>query len=172
MASLPVPRWYFSHSSTLRSIYVLRYFLFAGGSGVAGALFQRWAANVERPVLGLVGGLALGLVLFWGQIRNAFAPRLALSQGALYLVQSRRSLRLPWDQVREVVRQGDRIALRLAVPTAWNQRTSVSEIQLVPRRLGVGATELFESLEGLMLNPSSRQRLPTDEDLRARVEKK
>jgi len=174
VASLPAPqrRWYFSHSSTLRSIYVLRYFLFAGGSGVAGALLQRWAANVERPVLGLVGGLAVGLLLFSGQLRNAFAPRLALSQGALYLVQSRRSLRLPWDQVREVVRQGERITLRLAAPTALNERSLVSEIELVPKRLGVRARELFESLEGLVLNPTSRQRLPNDEDLRARIPKK
>lgn len=174
MASLLIPqrRWYFSHSGTLRSIYVLRYFLFAGGAGVAGALLQRWAANVERPVLGLLAGLAVGLVLFSGQIRNAFAPRLALSQGALYLLQYRRSARLPWEHVREVVRDGNRIVLRLSVPTSWNRKDSGNEIQLVPRRLGSSAAELFESLQGFALEPSSRQRLPTDEDLLTRMEKK
>ncbi len=173
MASLLIPhrRWYFSHSGTLRSIYVLRYFLFAGGAGVAGALLQLRATKVERPVLGLLGGLAVGLVLFLGQIRNAFAPRLALSRGALYLLKYRRSSRLPWEHVREVVREGNRVVLRLSVPT-WNGRDPGSEIQLVPRQLGTGAAELFESLQGFALEPSSRQMLPTDEDLRSRIAKK
>ena len=174
MASLLIPhrRWYFSHSGTLRSIYVLRYFLFAGGAGVAGALLQLRATKVERPVLGLLGGLAVGLVLFLGQIRNAFAPRLALSRSALYLLKYRRSSRLPWEHVREVVREGNRVVLRLSVPTSWNGRDPGSEIQLVPRQLGTGAAELFESLQGFALEPSSRQTLPTDEDLRSRIAKK
>jgi len=174
VASLLIPhrRSYFSHSGTLRSIYVLRYFLFAGGAAVAGALLQLRATKVERPVLGLLVGLAVGLVLFLGQIRNAFAPRLALSQGALYLVKHRHSARLPWEHVREVVREGNRVVLRLSVPTSWNGRDPGSEIHLLPRQLGTGAEELFESLQGFALEPSSRQMLPTDEDLRARIEKK
>jgi hypothetical protein len=174
VASLLIPprRSYFSHSSTLRSIYVLRYFLFAGGTAVAGALLELWTRKVERPVLGLLVGLAMGLVVFWGQLRNAFAPRLALSQAALYLVKSRRSARLPWEHVREVVRDGNQVVLRLSVPTSWNGSEPGSEIHLAPRQLGTGAAELFESLQGFALEPSSRQRLPNDADLQARIEKK
>ncbi len=79
---------------------------------------------------------------------------------------------MPWEHVREVVREGNRVVLRLSVPTSWNGREPGSEIHLLPRQLGTGTAELLESLQGFALDPSSRQRLPTDEDLRARIEKK
>ena len=164
-------RWYYSHSSTLRSIYVLRYLLFAGGVAVAGALVQRALVSSGKPTLGLLVGLMVGMVVFVSQLRHAFAPRLALSRDALYLMKRRQISRLPWNSVREVSREGSSILLRLSEPISWESAKAVSEIRLNPKRLGSTAAQLHSNLRALAADARLREKLPTDAKLRARFEK-
>ena len=173
MAATPVTtdRWYYSHSSTLRSIYVLRYLLFSGGAAVAGALVQRSLVSTRRPALGLMVGLVVGLVVFVGQLRHAFAPRLALSRDALYLLTYRRMARLPWELVREVLREGNDILLRLSAPVSWEGVGAVAEVRLNARWLGSTAAQLQSNLRALATDAGLRQKLPLDADLRSRVKR-
>lgn|GEM_PF-3494171 len=164
-------RWYYSHSSTLRSIYVLRYLLFAGGLAVAGALVQRSLVSTQKPTLGLLAGLGVGMVVFIGQLRHAFAPGLALSRDALYWVKRRRISRLPWKSVREVSRDGNRILLRLSEPVAWGSAQAAPEIRLNARRLGSTPARLHSNLRGLAAEAGLREKLPSDSEVRSRIEK-
>jgi len=109
---------------------------------------------------------------FWVSFETPSHRAWALSQGGLYLLKYRRSARLPWEHVREVVREG-----QSGCPAPFGYQPPGMEgtrqrDSFAPRQLGTGTAELLESLQGFALDPSSRQRLPTDEDLRARIEKK
>ena len=171
-APSPTPdRWYYSHSSTLRSIYVLRYLLFAGGVAVAGGLLQRSLGSTGKPTLGLLVGLVVGMVVFIGQLRHAFAPRLALSREALYLVKRGQISKLPWKSVREVSRAGNCILLHLTEPISWESAKAVRDIRLNPRRLGTTAAKLHSSLRVLATDAGFREKLPSDAELRRRLEK-
>lgn len=169
--SITTHRWHYSHSSTLRSIYVLRYLLFAGGVAVAGALVQRSLVSTQKPALGLLVGLMVGMVVFVGQLRHAFAPRLVLSQEALYLVKRGRISRLPWKSVREVGREGNCILLRLSEPLSWESAKAVPDIRLNAGRLGSTAARLYSNLRALAGDARLREKLPSDAELRGRFEK-
>src|SRR5438046_3031184 len=107
--------WRVSFSSTLKGIYVMRYFLFSGGTAIAGALVQR-ASGEPRPLAGLAVGLAAGLFLFRGQLRPLSYPSLALGRESLFLVQKKQAVILPWNQISEVKQSPQQVSLVLAEP--------------------------------------------------------
>lgn len=150
------PPWRFSISSTLRGIYVIRYFLFAGGLAIAGALIQRAAVGEAPPVLGLLLGFGAGLLLFRGQLRPLSWPTLVLSQQAIYLLQRKGPPTvLPWASVEEISHGEGKVYLRVRG----------SPLELEARKYGTSADALGRALRQLADDPQLRLSLPSREQL-------
>jgi hypothetical protein len=157
-------QWRFAVSSTLRGIYVIRYFLFSGGSAILGALIERSATGGDRPIAGLLIGFAVGLLIFLGQLRPLSWPSLAVSQEAVYLIRKGRASVIPWSAIDQIEAEDRFVSLRL-VPRAL-EGESTDAIRLEPRKFGMGSAALQETLRMLANNRELRSRLPSDEQLR------
>src|SRR5579871_2051567 len=142
--------WRFALSSTMRGIYVIRLFLFAGGVGILGGLLERTIGHTDRPILGLALGLAVGLVAFRGQLKPLRWPRLYLSQTSLHLVQRRQVVTLPWQAIRAASASGAEVAVQLATPMIAPDGQPAEAIQLEARKFGEAASSLAEALTGLI----------------------
>jgi hypothetical protein len=157
-------QWRFETSGTLRGIYVIRYLLFSGGCAILGALVERTATGTDRSVAGLLIGLALGMVLFRGQLRALRWPALVLSQDALYLLRKGKAVAVvPWTAIGEVERRDGLVSLRLVGSEEGGFREA---LKLEPRQHGIGAESLQKTLRMLADNRELRSRLPSDEQLR------
>jgi hypothetical protein len=156
-------QWRFETSGTLRGIYVIRYLLFSGGCAILGALVERTATGTDRSVAGLLIGMALGMVLFRGQLRALGWPALVLSQDALYLLRKGKAVAVvPWTTIDEVERRDGLVSLRLV----GSEGGSREALKLEPRQHGIGAESLQKTLRMLADNRELRSRLPSDEQLR------
>ncbi len=160
------PRWIYGYSSTLRSIYVLRYLLFAGGTAVLGGVLERLVTGWERSGLGLLAGLALGLVVFRRQLRPLRAPQLALSQDAVYLVQRKQAVTLPWHTIKAISLAGDRVVLELSQALRAPTGELADQIQLEPKSFGSAPAKLREALAAALADEAQRKQLPPDSRVR------
>ncbi len=162
----PGPRWLYGYSGTLRGIYVLRYLLFAGGTAVLFGVAQRLITGWNASGVGLVVGLGLGLVIFRGQLRPLRAPSLALSQDAVYLVQRKQAVTLPWKTLKGISLSGERVVLQLTQPLTAPTGEVADEIQLMPRTFGSHPEPLKDALERLLRDDALRRGLPADQKVR------
>ena len=139
MPPSPFTPWRLQFSSTLKSIYVLRYLLFSGGVAIAAALLQRALLGPQRPGLGLLVGLAVGLVVFRGQLRPFSLPVLALGQEHLFFVRKGAAVLVPWSAIRSVTEQGKAVVVQLAGPGPRPDGTVGESFQLGSRDFGLNA---------------------------------
>ncbi|MGQ0507895.1 MAG: hypothetical protein ACT4TC_21545 [Myxococcaceae bacterium] len=160
-------RWLYSYSSTLRSIYVLRFLLFSGGAAVAGGVIQRLATQSDRVGWGLLLGLIAGMVLFRGQLAQVRAPSLALSREALYLVQRKQAVTLPWNTVSGVSIDGPRVVVQLSKTLETPGGAPADQIQLEAKRFGAAPTTLHNALSTALLGEEARRTLPADDRVRS-----
>lgn len=155
-------QWRFGASSTLRGIYVIRYFLFAGGLAILGALIQRSASGEGHSVLGLLLGLAAGLFVFRGQLSALRWPELLLTQEGVYLVNRKKPAGLPWEAIDEVAHRNGTIAIRMrGSPT-----NPPAEIELQARQYGTSSEVLAKAISQLAAEPQLRSVLPTVDQLK------
>jgi hypothetical protein len=161
------PRWHYAYSGTLRSIYVMRYLLFSGGVAVLFGVLERQLTGWDRSGLGLLVGLALGLVLFRGQLRPLRAPQLALSQDAVYLVERKQAVTLPWHTVRAISVSGHRVILELTQPLRAPTGELADQIQLEPRTFGSAPAALKDALTRALNDEAQRRLLPSDQRVRS-----
>ena len=164
VASVDQLQWRFAVSSTLRGIYVIRYFLFSGGCAILGALIERAAVGADRSLAGLLIGLGGGLVIFRGQLRPLFWPSLALGQESLYLIRRGRAAVVQWASIDQIAAEKKVVCLRLIGSTTKPE--SAQTIRLDPRKLGTSFDSLLKQLVALAADPQRRLQLPTDEQLR------
>jgi len=160
------PPWRFSASSTVRGIYVLRYFLFSGGLAIAGALLERAALGTDRALVGFVIGFAAGLIVFRGQVRALWWPTLAVSREAVYLIRRKRATIIPWDSIAGVLDDGRFIALQLQSRLALPDGSPVEQVKLETRKLGTSHAALLNALQLYAKGRASRMDLPDDAHLR------
>jgi hypothetical protein len=165
VAPLPSAPWRFQFSSTLKSIYVIRYLLFSGGAAIAVAMVQRLASGSERTGLGLLAGLAVGLVLFRSQLRPLSLPVLALGQEHLFFVRKGKAIALPWPAIRAVTERGKHVAVQLAATATRPDGTAGDAFELRGSDFGLTAPQLAQLLQGYR-EPLARSPLPTDAELR------
>ncbi len=158
--------WRLAASSTLRGIYVIRYFLFSGGCAILGALVERAAVAADHPIAGLLIGFVVGLVIFRGQLRPLSWPWLALSQEAVFLVRKGKAAAIPWSAIVEIEEQDRSVSLRLARPLRSVDGEDAEMIRLEPRKLGVARDFLANTLRLLARDRELRSRLPSAEQLR------
>lgn len=162
------PPWRYGFSPTLKAIYVIRYLLFSGGVAVAAAMVQRAAFGAQPPTLGLLIGLAVGLVLFRSQLRPLGYPALLLSRDALYVVRRKAFVTLPWTAIRSVAQEGEEVALSLDPPLPLPEG-STARFALRPAQLSVPAPRLSAELRAVVEDPRARAQLPDDAALRQRA---
>jgi hypothetical protein len=160
------PAWHFSVSSTVRGIYVLRYFLFAGGLAIAGALVERTALGGDRSLAGFATGLAAGLLIFRAQLRALRWPTLAISQDAVYLIRRKTATVISWDSIAEIVDEGPFVTLQLRTPLSSPDGEAVQQIRLETRKFGTSHVALLEDLRRYARAPAARTDLPDDARLR------
>jgi hypothetical protein len=165
-ATAPAP-WRFAFSGTLKSIYVIRWLLFSGGTAIAFAMVERLAFESERPLLGLGLGFLVGLGVFRGQLRPLRWPSLSLSQDALYLVQGKQVTTLPWSSIRAVVAEGHLVTLQLAQPLTAPSGEVIDQVKLDAKKLGTSVPLLTDALAPVVADRAARSALPTDGKLRA-----
>ena len=163
----PALAWQYGLSATMRGIYVMRFLLFAGGASIAMAVVQRELTGTERPLLGLGIGLLAGMVAFRGQLRAARGPRLLLSQTALYLVERRRAVALPWKAIEGAPVEDARVTVRLREPMLGPGGQPTLAIKLNAHKLGTGTDELAQALERFAHQADARQQLPPDAAIQA-----
>jgi hypothetical protein len=156
-------QWRFAVSSTLRGIYAIRYLLFSGGMAILGALIQRAFSGAERTAFGLLVGLAVGLVVFRGQLRPLRWPTLLLSQEAIYLIRGKTAAIIPWASVEEIAVSEGAVVLRV-LPAS--KSAPVEQIRLKARQYGTSADALEKTLRPLAAGRQLRSALPTEEQLR------
>jgi len=156
-------QWRFAVSSTLRGIYAIRYLLFSGGMAILGALIQRALSGAERSAAGLLVGLAVGLVVFRGQLRPLRWPTLLLTQEAIYLVRRKRAAIIPWASVDEIAASEGAVVLRVL---RASESPPVERIYLEARQYGTAAAELQKRLRQLAADKQLRSALPTEDQLR------
>ena len=159
-------RWLYAYSGTLRGIYVLRYLLFSGGVAVLFGVFERRITGAQHSGLGLVTGLALGLFLFRRQLKPLRAPSLALSQDAVYLVERKQAVTLPWNTIRTISLSGQRVVLELSQPLAAPTGEVADQVQLEPRSFGTAPAPLQAALQAALRDEAQRRTLPSDERVR------
>lgn len=157
-------------SSTLRGIYLIRYLLFSGGLASALGMLQRAALGAQPPVAGLLIGFFVGLLVFRGQLRPLRWPTLVLSQDAVYLVQRRQAVTLPWKSIRAVAADGPRVTLHLREALRSPTGETTEAIQLEARKFGVSPEKLLGALGGLLSDPLARLKLPPDQKVRASLQ--
>ena len=157
-------QWRFAVSSTLRGIYAIRYLLFSGGMAILGALIQRALSGAERTGVGLLVGLAVGLVVFRGQLQPLRWPALLLTQEAIFLVGRRTVAIIPWASVAEIGTSPGAVVLGLR--RAAESAPVVERFRLEARKYGTGADALEKMLRQLTADGQLRSSLPTEEQLR------
>jgi hypothetical protein len=158
--------WRLAASSTLRGIYVIRYFLFSGGCAIFGALVERAVVPTNRPIAGLLLGFAIGLVIFRGQLRPLWWPWLALSQEAVFLVHKGKAAAIPWSSISDITEGNRSVSLNLARPLKSVEGEDTETIRLEPRQLGIGRDVLASTLRKFARDRDLRARLPSEEQLR------
>lgn len=156
-------QWRFAVSSTLRGIYAIRYLLFSGGMAILGALIQRALSGAERTGAGLLVGLAVGLVVFRGQLQPLRWPTLLLTQEAIFLIGRRTTAIIPWASVEEIGTSQGAVVLRLR---RASESAPAERIRLEARKYGTGADALEKTLRQLAADGRLRSSLPTEEQLR------
>jgi hypothetical protein len=152
---------------TMRGIYVIRFLLFSGAVAIATAVVQRGLTGSERPLLGLGVGFLAGLFVFRGQLRAARGPKLFLSQTALYLVQRKRAVVLPWTAIEGAPVQDGRVTVRLREPMLGPDKLPTQAIKLNAHKLGAGTDDLSKALDGFAREAQSREKLPPDAAIQA-----
>ncbi|HME90992.1 MAG TPA: hypothetical protein VKE49_06185 [Myxococcaceae bacterium] len=162
----PSPPWRFSASSTVRGIYVLRYLLFSGGLAIAGALVERSALGVDRPLAGFAIGFAAGLVIFRGQLRALWWPTVAASRESVYLIRRNRATIIPWDSIAGVLEDSGFVALQLRSPLALPDGSPVERVRLEARKMGTSHRALLDAMQLYAQGRASRIDLPDDAQVR------
>jgi hypothetical protein len=165
--SAPLP-WRFQFSSTLKSIYLIRYLLFSGGAAIGLAMIQRLALHSERLGLGLLLGFALGLVLFRGQLRPFSLPVLALGQEHLFFVRKGSAIIIPWRAIQRVTEQDKVVAVQLDAPATLPDGKSGTAFELKGGDFGLNARQLAQLLQEHQ-QPAHRATLPTDAEVRQQL---
>jgi hypothetical protein len=156
----------FGASSALKGIYVIRYLMFSGGTAIAGAMIDRLAFGAERGAFGLLAGLLVGLVVFRSQLKALWWPRIVLSQDALYLVQRKQAVTLPWSSIASVAHDGPRVVLQLKAPMKSPDGAAVDQIQLEAKKFASGAQGLADALRKPLDSAEERAKLPPDPAVR------
>jgi hypothetical protein len=151
----------------MRGIYVMRFLLFSGGLGIALAMVERGLAHSDRPIAGFLAGTLAGMVVFRGQLRAARGPALLLSRRAVYFVQRRRAVIVPWQAIQGAPVEHGLVMLRLRETMAGPDGGPTEAIALNARRLGAATSELASALDALAKEEASRERLPPDEQVQA-----
>ena len=158
----PSRQWRFGASSTLRGIYVIRYFLFAGGLAILGALIQRSTSGEEHAVIGLLLGFAAGLFVFRGQLSALRWPELLLTQEGVYVLNRKKATALSWEAIEEVAHREGTIAIRVR----GRQTSPPGEIGLQARHYGTSSEALGRAISQLAAEPQLRSVLPTVDQLK------
>jgi hypothetical protein len=166
-ASSPAP-WRFQFSSTLKSIYLIRYLLFSGGAAIGVAMVQRLALHSERLGLGLLLGLAVGLVLFRGQLRPFSLPVLALGQDHLFFARKGSAVTVPWRAIQRVAEQDKVVSIQLDAPATLPDGKSGTSFELRGGDFGLGTRQLAQLLQEFQ-QPDRRATLPADAEVRQRL---
>lgn len=147
-----------------RLLAVIRYNVLVGASALAGALALRIAHKPEW--IGALLGLLAGALAFRDQLRPLSWPRLYLSQKALYLVQKRRAVGIPWEVVARV---GDALGLvevALKGPVRTPDGNVIEAVRLDAQKLGTTTPALIEALRSALADPTP---LPADAEVRERL---
>src|SRR5262249_18716218 len=126
----PTPTAHFGLSSTVRGIYAIRYLLFSGSSAIAFAMLERVLTRSQHVGAGLFVWLMVCLLIFRGQMRRLFLPRLLLGQAALYLVRRRQVSAIPWSALKEIRSDGAQISLVLLAPMMSPKGYPTDEVRL------------------------------------------
>jgi hypothetical protein len=128
-------------------------------------MVQRLALHSERLGLGLLAGLAAGLVVFRGQLRPFSLPVLALGQEHLFFVRKGSTLTLPWRSIQRIAEQDKVVVVQLAAPAALPDGRSGTSFELRGGDFGLSAPRLAQRLQELQ-QPEGRAALPTDAEVR------
>ncbi len=168
MSTVP-PVWRYGVTSAFKGIYVIRYFLFAGGLSIGAGMLERWIFGTVPPVAGLLAGFFVGLLAFRGQLQPLRWPSLYLSRENLYLVQRKQAVTLPWNAIQSVAAAGPLVVLELKQPMTAPTGGVADQIQLEAKKRGTGAEPLASALRAPLSDPASRAALPPDAFIREKL---
>lgn len=152
-------------SSTLKSIYVLRYLLFSGGLAIAGAMLERLFTRSDRAGLGLLLGLAAGLFAFRSQLRPFSLPQLVMGREHLWFIRRGRDVAIPWQLIARIEHDSRNVTLSLS--RAQPLLDGATGSRLVLRGLDYGTTApMLGDLLRRAADPDERRAFPSDDEIR------